>query len=41
MTIFIGTKGSDTANAAIGELTGFTGGSVAQHFLTALVTLFR
>ena len=30
MTNFIGTEGNDTANAAISELVGFTGGSVAQ-----------
>ena len=30
MTNFIGTESNDTANAAICELIGFTGGSVAQ-----------
>jgi Ca2+-binding RTX toxin-like protein len=30
MTNFIGTDGNDVANAALGELTGFTGGSVAD-----------
>ena len=30
MAIFIGTLGNGVANAALGELIGFTGGSVAE-----------
>ena len=30
MSIFVGSPGNDVANAALGDLIGFTGGSVAE-----------